>query len=244
MNLQVLGSSSKGNGYVINNETTCLIIEAGIPLNEIKKAIDYKIGNIACCLVTHRHGDHAKHLGDYAKSSIQCYATEPTLEGLSTHHNCHAIQLQEQITIGEWSVIAFPTEHDVDGAVGFLIYHKDTGIICFLTDTLYTKFKFPQISTYLIECNFDEEILENNAINGLLSDIQAQRISQTHMSINTCCELFEANDLTLTDNIVLIHLSDKNSNEKEFVERISNLTKKNVIAAKKGVILNLNICNF
>ena len=39
MELKILGSSSKGNGYVLEAKNEALIIEAGVKLLEAKKAI-------------------------------------------------------------------------------------------------------------------------------------------------------------------------------------------------------------
>lgn len=37
MNLKVLGSGSSGNCYILENATEALVIEAGLPLMEVKK---------------------------------------------------------------------------------------------------------------------------------------------------------------------------------------------------------------
>ena len=41
MELVVIGSSSKGNGYVLNGTSEALCIEAGTKLIETKKALTY-----------------------------------------------------------------------------------------------------------------------------------------------------------------------------------------------------------
>ena len=38
MQLKVIGSGSSGNSYILENETEALIIEAGLPFLEVKKA--------------------------------------------------------------------------------------------------------------------------------------------------------------------------------------------------------------
>ncbi len=47
--------------------------------------------------------------------------------------------------------------------------------------------------------------------------------------------MLKANDLRQVNNIVLIHLSDSNSDEKQFVKEITELTYKNVCAAVNGM---------
>ena len=57
------------------------------------------------------------------------------------------------------------------------------------------------------------------------------------MELETTKGILRVNDLTNTQNIVLIHLSDGNSDETRFVREIAGLTGKPTIAAKKGVEL-------
>ena len=40
MKLKVLGSNSQGNCYLLEDDHECLIIEAGVPIREVKKALD------------------------------------------------------------------------------------------------------------------------------------------------------------------------------------------------------------
>ena len=55
MKLFVTSSSSQGNNYIIYNDTECLLIEAGVKLLEIKKALDFKIDKIRGVLISHEH---------------------------------------------------------------------------------------------------------------------------------------------------------------------------------------------
>ena len=52
--LTCVGSSSKGNGYILDDGHCQLIIELGCRFEEYLKVLDYKIGNVGGCLVTHR----------------------------------------------------------------------------------------------------------------------------------------------------------------------------------------------
>ena len=64
MMLKVLGSSSQGNCYILENESEALILEAGIKFQDVKKALNWNIAKVKGCLVTHRHGDHSKYIKD------------------------------------------------------------------------------------------------------------------------------------------------------------------------------------
>ena len=53
MTLTVLSSGSSGNCYVIQNETEALIIEAGVPFKEVKKALDFNVMKIKGVIASH-----------------------------------------------------------------------------------------------------------------------------------------------------------------------------------------------
>lgn len=55
MQLVVLGSSSKGNCYLLQNENDCLIIEAGVRFKEVKEVLDFNISKIRGVLISHEH---------------------------------------------------------------------------------------------------------------------------------------------------------------------------------------------
>lgn len=53
--LKIAGSSSKGNGYILECNNEILLIEAGISFkNKILPAINWKGGKVVGCLVSHR----------------------------------------------------------------------------------------------------------------------------------------------------------------------------------------------
>ena len=64
MILRILGSSSSGNCYLLENETECLMIECGIPIKEVKKNILLDCGD--CRLqsaISHHSGNHGVDFG-------------------------------------------------------------------------------------------------------------------------------------------------------------------------------------
>ena len=69
VSIQVIGSSSKGNCYLLNDGSSRLMLECGLPWRKIKEAIKFDLANIFSVLVTHEHGDHAKAVKDAAKAA-------------------------------------------------------------------------------------------------------------------------------------------------------------------------------
>jgi len=55
MLLRVAKSSSEGNAYAIETDNEILLLEAGISVSEIKKMIDYRIGDVSGLLISHKH---------------------------------------------------------------------------------------------------------------------------------------------------------------------------------------------
>ncbi len=59
-----------------------------------------------------------------------------------------------------------------------------------------------------------------------------------HFSLENCKDMLKANDLRQVNNIVLIHLSDSNSDEKQFHKEVLELTNKNVHVASNGMVID------
>lgn len=244
MKLFILGSSSSGNAYLLQSETTgqVLAIEAGIRFSKVKKALDFNIGSIAGCIISHEHGDHAKYAHEYVKACIPVYTSMGTAQatGLVGSSFVHTLHSSEPCTIGDFKVIPFDVEHDAAEPFGYLIRHHECGDVLFATDTYYLKYRFPGLSNMLLECNYRQDILDHNIEAGLVSPAIRARIIKSHMSYDTCLETLQANDLSKINNIVLIHLSSDNSHADEFVAGISKATGKHVLAAAKDMVIDFN----
>ncbi len=237
MKIKVLGSSSSGNGYILDLDTEALVIEAGVKASEVKQALKFNISKVAGCVVSHEHGDHSAYANEYIGVGFDVYMTQGTASRLKFTNNRKPKLLQPNtlIQIGNFKVLPFDVEHDAIEPVGFLIKHKAIGTVLFITDTYYSKYKFSSLNHLLVEANYCEEIVEDAVINGTLHPAQYRRLRKSHMSIQTCKELLKANDLSKVENIVLIHLSDRNSNAESFKRQVQGLTGIPVTIADKGV---------
>lgn len=247
MELKVLGSNSAGNCYVFDNGNEALVLECGVSLSAIKKALDFDIARIAGCLITHEHGDHAARIKDMLQACIPCYSAQGTIDVLNANLQLqklmqffHAIKAGKQHKIGNFNVIPFATKHDAAEPFGYLIHHPEMGVVLFATDTYYLPNKFSNLNNILIECNYRIDILDANIQSGSLAANLRNRTVQSHMSYHTCIETLLANDLSAVNNIVLIHLSDKNSNANEFKHGVAAATGKTVHVATKGLQIKFN----
>ena len=231
MKLKTISTGSIGNGYILETDTEALLIECGVKFSEIKKAIDFNFSKIVGCIVTHEHGDHAKYINDYMKNGVKIYATKGTFTktGFSVkNHNQIEISTSKPFQVGNFKIIAFDINHDAAEPVGFLIYHPECGTTLYLTDTSYSNYIFNGLNNLIIESNYSDEILEKKLYgNTFLRD----RIIGSHLSLETLIEMLSRNDLSKVNNIVLIHLSDSNSNAVEFKNAVRKATNCNVTVA-------------
>lgn len=241
MQLHVIGTGSKGNCYLLEGETSALIIECGMPFLEVKKALDFKLEKIAGCLVSHIHGDHFKFNREYINAGIDVFMELKYCE--EAYQRSHRIRIftnKKTFTAGEFTVHPFDVEHDVPTS-GFLINHPECGNVLFLTDTVFCRYNFPDLNQVIIEANYSDSIL-NNKPEGI--KFVRDRVINSHMELGQCIRTLRANNLTGVNNIVLIHLSDSNSHEEIFKAEVEAATGKNVTVASNGMKINFNLTPF
>ena len=226
MQLQVISSSSSGNAYLLTaNDGETLLIEAGIPLNRILRALLPKAKNIAACLLTHEHTDHARAVPDLIARATPVYTSIGTANHLQQQH-CkshfyHPIPECTTVQIGTFKVIPFPVQHDAVQPYGYLIHHPEMGTLLFATDTYYLHYRFKRLNHILIECNYQGDILQANYQSGAISRQRYERTLRSHMSYAQLLSTLQANDLTAVTNIMLIHLSNANANAPQMIQGVS-----------------------
>lgn len=242
MKLKIIGSSSKGNAYLLENKNEALLIECGVRFEQIKYAIGFNLRKIKGCLVTHEHADHCSAVNDVLKAGIEVHATEGTLKAMGIFEHYRAIEIVELMPthLGGFRVIGFKVIHDTAQPVGFLINHEETGNILFLTDTVYSPYTFKGLNNIIVEANYCEQVLEKRFTDGRIEKFLRDRVIESHLSIQNCLTLLKANDLSQVNNIVLIHLSDNHSDAERFKSEVSVLTGKTVTIADKGMEMDFN----
>lgn len=240
MKLKILGSSSKGNCYIFDNGSDALVLEAGVNIKDIKQAMNFEIGRIFGCLCSHEHLDHAKYMKDFMAAGIDVYASGGTIgaRGL-TGHRVKTMVAEKTYNIGPFKVMPFLVEHDAAEPFGFLLFHPDMGKTLFLTDSYYSPHTFNGLNNIIVEANYSQEILDGKMSDGRIHGFVRNRVLTSHMSIDTCVDLLKANDLSAVNNVLLVHLSDSNSDAVAFKRRISDATGKLVTIAEPGMTISL-----
>jgi len=231
--IKSLASGSSGNCYWISDGNTALLLEAGIKFKEIQKGLNFRVSQIAGCLISHSHADHSKAARELVKAGIDIYTSQGTAEILKLQdHRINIIKSKKQFNIGTWKVMPFDTIHDDPEPLGFLLISGEEKIL-YACDTCYLRYRFVGLTHILVECNYSKEILFQNRENGSLSLERKKRTIRNHFSLEDVKEFLKANDLGKVREIHLLHLSDSNSDAGIFKREIQSLTGKEIYVAKK-----------
>lgn len=256
MQMTVFGSGSAGNCYLLHSPTEALIIEAGVrPESRMYACFGSDFSRLAGLLVSHRHADHAAYARQWSEGGVPVLATADVMERCAIHDPFSTtITPGRWATVGRFRVLPFPLIHyDPDGTrcpnVGFVIDHPETGRILFATDCeslsreeltpqgmRYTPYQFTGVVHWMLEANYDDYILH-------LSDIpaaQKDRIRQSHLSVANAVAILRAADLSQTRDIMLLHMSERNSvnNESKITRRVRIATGKRCFLARAGLSVN------
>ncbi|WP_411955122.1 MBL fold metallo-hydrolase [Alkalibacillus sp. S2W] len=232
IDIQVVGSSSKGNAYLITDGRTPILLECGVKFKDIQRAIGFKTSDLAGCLITHEHNDHCAALKDVTKAGIDCYMSPGTAEAINhNHHRVKTVKSKQAFTVGTWTILPFDVQHDVSEPLGFLLANQDGNKLLFATDTYYIKYKFKGLTHVLVECNYSLDILNDNIATERVPKLMKKRLLRSHFSLENVKGFLKANDLSKVQTIYLLHLSDNNSDEQRFKEEVQALTGKPVYVA-------------
>lgn len=227
--IKVIASGSSGNCYRIVDSTTTLMIEAGIRFQKIREAFSFKLSEVAGCLVTHEHLDHAKATKGVMKAGIDCYMTQETADRLNVSgHRLKPIIPGQLFTVGTFKILPFSTQHDAVNPVGFLIQSESGEKVLFATDTYYIKYRFTGLNYVLLECNYSKEILEENIKAGIVPAEIRNRIVKSHFEIKNVKKFFKVNNCSSIRQIYLIHLSGDNADPGRFKKEVQEITGKPV----------------
>lgn len=249
MKLTVINSNSTGNAYALDAGNEILLLEAGMKMADVKRAIDFRLADVVGCLVTHEHGDHARYATEYARFGVTIHGPA-ALEEKKQFPFARFTPLRDSVTerIASFSVVPFQNHHDVP-IFGYLIHHPDMGTLLFSTDSYKIGTTITGVNHFLIEANYEDSILKENVRNGSISKSQSDRIMLSHMSLDHCIRYLRdcqtasvpaASAVGYTNTITLCHLSERNSNPQHFRDTVAAAFGIPTYIAQKGLIVELN----
>lgn len=172
-----IASGSSGNCYYLSNGKKALLIDAGIPLRTITKALKSHAleieGHVVGVLVTHDHADHIRTVGCLGdKFHLPVYATYKVHNGISSSRYVDNLPIicrrdiapEKTFQMAGFDITPFPVPHDASENMGYHIALGDFNFtICtdvgHVTDTIA---RYAAKANYLVmEANYDCEMLMN-----------------------------------------------------------------------------------
>ncbi len=245
MQLHVFATGSHGNCYVLKDKAgKMLMLDCGVPMQAVYRAVDFNTTALDACLCGHFHSDHLKAAKDMLKAYMPVYMTGLTAELGKIDRMSPTLRIcreDDQLKIGNWRVLPFPTYHDAPGSVGFLIRHTEEDVtVAYVTDTGFIKYVFPNLNVLLVECNYIDELLKADADRLHEEGDRFIRSYESHMSLERLLSYLSKVDLSKLKNIVLVHMSDRYSDENRMIEEVKRQTGVSVYAAHAGDVIPLD----
>ena len=237
MKIKCLASGSSGNCYLLENEKECLILDAGIPIKQIKQGLDWDISKVVGVCASHAHSDHSKAVKNFKNMGVPVFAP----------YKIKSLPIKALVSYGKFRVTAFAlTDKDgnfkhtnADGSecpcYGFLITHPDMGRMLYITDTEFVKWKFKNINHILISCNYQNKYKDDDGA-------KRSHVLRGHMELETVKGFVEANNSNELTNVILCHLSQDNAEPIECVEEVQKVAGIGIYIdyARAGLEIELN----
>lgn len=229
-----VGSGSSGNCYIIENDGKQLIIDLGVSFKEVLPYLNYDISNVVAAVVTHRHVDHSKYIVDCAKYNIPIYTNTDVC---SLYPNeCKEIKNGQKLKLDGFTIRTFDLIHDVPNSA--FVITTDNGIkILFCTDTKYIPKIVKNVNYAIIECNYSDDIIIENAMD---SDFSRSHY-YNHQELNECITYLSLINNIGLRGVLLSHISSSNGDGNMFVKKVvEELGIYNVDYAKTGLIMEID----
>lgn len=225
-----LASGSTGNCTYIETTNYKILIDLGKnkkyivdKLNEI--GVDYK--EIDYVFLTHTHDDHTSAIKTFLKNhKAKLVITQKMLLELKDIEGIDILIYEEHPEIENLDIKSFVMSHDTNDIRAFVVTDNGSSLV-YITDTGYVNSKyfrdFKGKNAYFIESNHDIEMLTHGPYpewlqKRVLSDLGhlSNKFAGIYLS-----KLINEN----TENILLLHLSEKNNTEQCALETVVDALK-------------------
>lgn len=219
LSLKVLATGSKGNCYLLSTDDETLILDCGVKVSDIKKGLNFNISRIAGVVCSHEHKDHNLSLEHLRNMGLKIFAPYEFGDVNSAHVN-----------MGEFDVTSFKVPHNGIHNSGFLIKVKDQKLL-YLTDLEYCPYTFKKqtINHVLIECNYQNELVDRYAPN-------YQHKLKGHCSLETCKSFLEKGLGDGVESVILIHMGEESCNRSECLDVVETVAPSaHIDCAVKGL---------
>lgn len=222
MKFKCLGTGSSGNCYLVELGGSYILLDAGVKMEKITKAINLNLVDFA--FISHEHNDHSQ-----SQEKLR-YRAVPILEGKTIHKFDKIAKFSQNKA--KLDIYCFPIEHDDCPTSGIIIHKKGDNpeTILYITDfsnCIYdlSDFKFTSV---IVECNY----IKDKAINANNFTRTKENIYR-HLSLEGCDMFLSKLDLSKCKEIILIHFSENFSDPIYMGSYINNKYKIKTLCCKK-----------
>lgn len=170
---------------------------------------------------------------DFTRVGIEVLSTASLKE--KNKFGVTAVEHGKTYHLGKFSVTPLAVEHDVD-CFAYLVHHPDMKTLMFATDCWNLHQVVKGVSHYLIEANYQDDILNEAVRGGRTVASQADRIRLSHMSLKHCVEYLKMCEADKTARtITLIHASERHLDKQNAELTVAGQTGVPTWVAKKGL---------
>ena len=216
MTVLPIASSSKGNSYVVAQGGHALLIDCGIAVSNVRRALgllELDLKALDAVLVTHNHVDHVSGLKRLLNAvDVPIFANAMTAEATASQEHLGidafvCFENGQSFEIGPFAVTPFSVPHDASDPVGYLVRGEQTYFhgtdIGLPLDSIGMKLVEADLAT--LESNHDPVLLRTSDRPPCLK----QRIAgpRGHLSNEQACELVERFASPRLKHLWLAHLS-------------------------------------
>lgn len=230
MTLKTIATGSTGNAFILTDDNgKHLLIEAGLPIPEIKKGLNYDIENLQGVIITHGHNDHSLSVNKLRDMGIKVHTPY-----LDTAHT------RMRTRISSFVIDSFPVPHNGVENRGFIIT-VDGQKICFLIDLEYCPYDLSKqgINVLICECNYISELVPDDIPNLRHKVIGHCELNTTIGIINNCKKHLR--------KVILTHMSkgETFNKEKAMDKIIAEIPPYiDVEFAKADTVIDISDCPF
>lgn len=204
MTLKCLATGSKANCYVLKRDNgEMLILDAGLPINEIKKGIEFDVVNLKGAVITHSHKDHS--------------LSADKLANFTPVWQPYLLEYKRQHThLGDFDIQCFDLPHNGEENRGFII-RVDGQTICYMTDLEYCPYSLvsQNIDTMIVECNYMKNLVPDDLPN-LVHKVLG------HAELETTIGILQDN-LKALKHVILVHMGQGTLDREKAMERIRDV---------------------
>lgn len=220
MKLVCVSSGSNANCYfLINSKGEILILDAGVKLDKLmnnKYFSSFK--SVVGCLITHQHKDHSLAVPDFKMAGVEVLG----------YMN---MQPQKKYQLGNYIVIPFNVVHDVKN-YGYIIKETNSNSLFVYATDFCDLPLIANINNWLIECNYCDDLWEENLMSENPNYGYLGRVQESHMGLASL-EKYFSKIKTRPNKIILCHLSQNgNADKVKMIEAMNKYSQYVDIATK------------